>query len=156
MYSKWFKVVKNYPEIDNILKTFYNGFEDIMKHIEERNIRDYNQDGFKKQFRPFLEKEFTRLKAEPQIDQLKAIFGYGEGKVHVSGANMMKGLEGYFNGGAFIRWLIFAWNVEYVPFDVMENEENKMLGELYEECIMIVNQAGFEDLSTLIEAHENR
>jgi hypothetical protein len=161
----WKTILKDDPVIDNILETFYNGFEDIMKHIEERNIRDYNQDGFKEQFRPFLEREFTRLKAEPEIDQLKAIFGYGEGTIPGRPGYAMrehpitltlKGLEGYFNGDAFIRWVIFIWNVEYVPFQVMQNEENKMLGELYERCIGIVIKAGFEDLSTLIEAHENR
>jgi hypothetical protein len=152
----WKTILKDDPVIDNILETFYNGFEDIMKHIEERNIRDYNQDGFKVHFRPYLEAEFVRLKGESEIDQLKAIFGYGEGRVHESGANMMKGLEGYYEGDAFIRWIIFRWNVEYVPFEVMENEENKMLDELYERCIGIVIKAGFDDLSTLIESHENR
>jgi hypothetical protein len=153
----WKNILKNEEGVlSDILKTFYDGFEDIMKHIEERNIRDYNRDGFKTQFRPFLEGEFNRLKQESEIDQLKAIFGYGEGRTHESGAQMMKGLEGYFNGDSFNRWVVFTWNVEYVPFDVMENEENEMLKELYEKCIGVVIQAGFNDLSSLIVAYENR
>jgi hypothetical protein len=152
----WKEILKTETVIPNILKTFYDGFEDIMKHIEIRNIRDYGQDGFKTQFRPFIAQQFGRLKQESEIDQLKAIFGYGEGRIHESGAQMMKGLKGYFEGDSFIRWVVFIWNVEYVPYEVMENEEDKMLNELYEKCIGIVIQAGFSDLSTLIEAYENR
>ena len=152
----WENILKNEDVIPEILKTFYDGFERIMNHIEKRNIMAYRQDGFKTQFRPMITRQFDRLKQESEIDQLKAIFGYGVGRRHPSGAEMMKGLEGYFDGVSFVRWVVFAWNVQYVPFEVMENEENAMLGRLFVRCIRIAANAGFPDISTLIEAYENR